>query len=149
MILTVTPNTALDRCCSWTISPLARRCAPATLADGMGGKGAVTSWVLGQLGTPSLATGFVGGRDGPPHGGDAARGGRADRFPAGGGGDAHDLCGGAQRGHPCLYYPRAYAPGQKTHIVSSSTYRTCYGTPICCTVQGTLPPGLPVNWYGA
>lgn len=64
VILTVTPNTALDK-----VLFVERFCFGETVrahraADGMGGKGAVTSWVLGQLGAPSRATGFAAGETG-------------------------------------------------------------------------------------
>ena len=64
MILTVTPNTALDRVLFVEGFAFGETVRAQSAADGMGGKGAVTSWVLGQLGTPSLATGFAAGETG-------------------------------------------------------------------------------------
>jgi len=64
MILTVTPNTALDKVIFVDDFCLGRTSRATGTAEGMGGKGAVTSWVLGQLGVPSIATGFAGGETG-------------------------------------------------------------------------------------
>lgn len=64
MILTVTPNTALDKVLFVEGFAFGETVRAQSAAEGMGGKGAVTSWVLGQLGTPSLATGFAAGETG-------------------------------------------------------------------------------------
>jgi len=64
MILTVTPNTALDKVLFVDHFAFGETVRAAGMAAGMGGKGAVASWVLGQLGTPSLATGFAAGETG-------------------------------------------------------------------------------------
>jgi 1-phosphofructokinase family hexose kinase len=64
MLLTVTPNTALDKVLFVDHFAFGETVRASDVADGMGGKGAVTSWVLGQLGTPSLATGFAAGETG-------------------------------------------------------------------------------------
>ncbi len=64
VILTVTPNTALDKVLFVEGFAFGETVRAQRVADGMGGKGAVTSWVLGQLGTPSLATGFAAGETG-------------------------------------------------------------------------------------
>lgn len=64
MILTVTPNTALDRVLFVEDFALGRTSRATGTAEGMGGKGAVTSWVLGQLGVPSIATGLAAGETG-------------------------------------------------------------------------------------
>lgn len=64
MILTVTPNTALDKVIFVDDFTLGRTSRATATAEGMGGKGAVTSWVLGQLGIPSTAMGFAAGQTG-------------------------------------------------------------------------------------
>ncbi|HHX43722.1 MAG TPA: hexose kinase [Chloroflexi bacterium] len=63
-ILTVTPNTALDTVLFVEGFAFGETVRAQGVATGMGGKGAVTSWVLGQLGTPSVATGFAAGETG-------------------------------------------------------------------------------------
>jgi len=64
MILTVTPNTALDLVLFIDHFSFGETVRASETAHGMGGKGAVTSWVLGQLGIPSLATGLAAGETG-------------------------------------------------------------------------------------
>jgi len=64
VILTVTPNTALDKVLFVEGFAFGETVRAQGAADGMGGKGAVVSWVLGQLGTPSLATGLAAGETG-------------------------------------------------------------------------------------
>jgi 1-phosphofructokinase family hexose kinase len=64
MILTVTPNTAIDKVLFVDHFAFGETVRAAKVAEGLGGKGVVTSWVLGQLGTPSLATGFAAGETG-------------------------------------------------------------------------------------
>ena len=64
MILTITPNTALDKVIFVDDFAFGKTVRATGTAEGMGGKGTVVSWVLGQLGTPSVATGFVAGETG-------------------------------------------------------------------------------------
>lgn len=64
MILTITPNTALDKVIFVEDFSFGQTVRAKGSAEGMGGKGAVVSWVLGQLGTSSLATGLAGGETG-------------------------------------------------------------------------------------
>lgn len=64
MILTLTPNTALDKILFVDHFAFGETVRASDSADGMGGKGAVTSWILGQLGVPNLATGFAAGETG-------------------------------------------------------------------------------------
>jgi 1-phosphofructokinase family hexose kinase len=64
MILTVTPNTALDKVLFVEDFSFGQTVRAQMSAQGMGGKGAVVSWVLGQLGTPSIATGLAAGETG-------------------------------------------------------------------------------------
>jgi len=61
VILTITPNTALDKVLFVDDFELGQTARARGTADGMGGKGAVTSWALGHLGVSSHATGFCGG----------------------------------------------------------------------------------------
>lgn len=74
MILTVTPNTALDTVLFVDDFSIGRTVRATGSAEGMGGKGAVTSWILARLGVPTVATGLAGGHR-PAHGSDS-RGGR-------------------------------------------------------------------------
>ena len=64
-ILTVTPNTALDTVLFVEGFAFGETVRAQGVATGMGGKGAVTSWVLGQLGTgvARVAAGETGGME--------------------------------------------------------------------------------------
>jgi 1-phosphofructokinase family hexose kinase len=63
-IVTVTPNSTIDRVLFVDHFAFGETVRASDAAWGMGGKSAVSSFVLGQLGTPSLATGFVAGETG-------------------------------------------------------------------------------------
>lgn len=64
MIFTVTPNTALDRVLFLDRLTPGRRNPVRRAVDAMGGKGTDVSLILAGLGTPSVATGFIGGETG-------------------------------------------------------------------------------------
>jgi 1-phosphofructokinase family hexose kinase len=64
MIVTVTPNTAIDRTLFVPSFRLNHTIRAGTVAMGMGGKPADASWILGELGIPSLALGFAAGATG-------------------------------------------------------------------------------------
>src|SRR5262249_48264154 len=64
MILTVTPNTGLDRVYFVPSLELGRRNQAVRVVDVMGGKGCDVSLVLAALGEPSVALGLVGGEAG-------------------------------------------------------------------------------------
>lgn len=64
MILTVTPNTGLDRVHFLPSLELGRRNQAARVVEAMGGKGCDVSLILAALGEPSLALGVVGGDTG-------------------------------------------------------------------------------------
>src|SRR5437870_1951903 len=64
MILTITLNTALDRVLFLDRLESGRRNQVRRAVDAMGGKGTDVSLILAELGVPSLATGFIGGKTG-------------------------------------------------------------------------------------
>ena len=64
MIVTLTPNTVLDKVIFVDDFSFGETARAQDVVYGMGGKGAVVSWVLGQLGFPSIATGFAAGETG-------------------------------------------------------------------------------------
>lgn len=61
MIITVTPNTAIDRIFFIENFKWGHLIRARDTAVGMGGKAADASWVLGELGYPNLALGFAAG----------------------------------------------------------------------------------------
>jgi 1-phosphofructokinase family hexose kinase len=64
MILTVTPNTALDRVLFLPRLELNRRNQATDTVESMGGKGCNVSLVLRELGEETVATGLAGGESG-------------------------------------------------------------------------------------
>ncbi len=64
MIVTVTPNTAIDRTLFVPSFRLNQTLRAGLVAIGMGGKPADASWILGEMGIPSLALGFAAGSTG-------------------------------------------------------------------------------------
>jgi 1-phosphofructokinase family hexose kinase len=64
MIVTVTPNTAIDRTLFVPSFALNRTIRASHSVVGMGGKAADASWILGELGMPNLALGFAAGLPG-------------------------------------------------------------------------------------
>jgi len=64
MIVTVNPNTAIDRTIFVPTFALNRTIRATSFAIGMGGKAADASYILGEMGIPSLALGFAAGRTG-------------------------------------------------------------------------------------
>jgi 1-phosphofructokinase family hexose kinase len=64
MVVTVTPNTAIDRTLFVPRFDSGQTLRASSEAIGMGGKAADASWILGELGQPSLALGFAAGETG-------------------------------------------------------------------------------------
>lgn len=61
MIITVTPNTAIDRTLFVPEFRLEKTIRSSRTVLGMGGKGTDASWVLGAIGAPNRALGFAAG----------------------------------------------------------------------------------------
>ncbi len=64
MIITLTPNTAIDHTLQITSFQLNSTIRASDSAWGMGGKAADASWILGKLGVPTRALGFAAGSNG-------------------------------------------------------------------------------------
>jgi 1-phosphofructokinase family hexose kinase len=64
MIVSVTPNTVIDRVLFVPSFELNKTIRASKVVVGGSGKAADASWVLGELGIPSLALGFAAGRTG-------------------------------------------------------------------------------------
>ncbi len=64
MVVTITPNTAIDRTLFVPRFETGQTLRASREAIGMGGKAADASWILGELGQPSLALGFAAGETG-------------------------------------------------------------------------------------
>ena len=64
MIITLTPNTAIDYTLQVSSFQLNRTIRATDSAWGMGGKATDVSWILGKLGIPTRALGFAAGSNG-------------------------------------------------------------------------------------
>lgn len=64
MIITLTPNTAIDHTLQVSSFQLNRTLRSSDSAWGMGGKATDASWILGKLGVPTRALGFAAGSNG-------------------------------------------------------------------------------------
>jgi 1-phosphofructokinase family hexose kinase len=64
LIITVTPNTGIDRTLFVPSFELNRTIRASQAVIGMAGKASDASWVLGELGVPNLALGFAAGETG-------------------------------------------------------------------------------------
>ena len=64
MIISVNPNTCIDRTLVVPEFALNKTIRASRFALGMGGKAADASWILGEYGIPSLVLGFAAGNTG-------------------------------------------------------------------------------------
>lgn len=64
MIVTVTPNTGIDRTMIVPEFELNKTIRATQCVVGMGGKATDASWILGKMGVPNLALGFAAGNSG-------------------------------------------------------------------------------------
>jgi 1-phosphofructokinase len=64
MIITLTPNTGIDHTVQISSFPLNSTIRALDSAWGMGGKATDVSWILGKLGIPTRALGFAAGSNG-------------------------------------------------------------------------------------
>ena len=64
MIVTVTPNTGIDRTMILPEFELNKTIRASECVVGMGGKATDASWILGKMGVPNLALGFAAGDSG-------------------------------------------------------------------------------------
>ncbi len=148
VILTVTPNTALDKVLFVEGFAFGETVRAQQVADGMGGKGAVTSWVLGQLGTPSLATGFAAGETGRRMEAVLRRAGVVTDFLWVGGetrtnyvlARVADGCQGT-----VTVSGLALAPEDPARLRAHVEALLPEAELLLC--GGSLPPGMPVDWY--
>ena len=148
MILTLTPNTALDRVIFVDHFAFGETVRATGVVDGMGGKGAVISWVLGQLGTPSLATGFVAGETGRRMEAMLRAVGAQTDFlrVAGETRTNYVVARNADRRPRRDHRRRACAPTAETPRASSSMCSPLWQGRFPA-LRGSLPAGMPVDWY--
>ncbi|MEI8132920.1 MAG: hexose kinase [Leptolinea sp.] len=144
MIVTVNPNTAIDRTLVVPEFVLNTTIRASQFAIGMGGKAADASWILGAYGIPSLALGFAAGASGKQMEQMLQERGAKTDFT---------WVDGETRMHTIIVMEDG--SGQSTFAVPSLIVRQEHITDLearftkslnhasCVVIGGTLPPGVP------
>jgi tagatose 6-phosphate kinase len=116
----------------------------------MGGKAAVTSFVLGQLGTTSLATGFVAGETGRRMLAMLQQQGvQTDFLPTGGETRTTYVVARESDGAQCTitYNTLETTAADGEALAAHVRARVARAGVKVLFMGGSLPPGLPVDWY--
>ena len=149
MIVTVTANTTLDLNVFVPTFELGRTIRASKTIQSMGGKPTDASWILGELGIPSVALGFAGGATGKKvESMLQARGVTTD----------FDWVPGETRTNVVIVVENGNAP--QTTITTTTmqideeqieSLRWRYGAALqaasCVVTGGTLPAGVPPSFY--
>lgn len=148
MIITVTPNTCIDRTLVVPEFSLNKTIRAGRTATGMGGKAADASWILGEYGIPSLALGFAAGASGRQMEQMLRNRGVQTDFTQ---------VDGETRVHTVIVMEDG--SGQSTFSVSTlmvtsahiraleSRYEDALDKADCVVIGGTLPDGVPDDLY--
>jgi tagatose 6-phosphate kinase len=148
-ILTVTPNSTIDRVLFIDHFAFGETVRTTGAAWGMGGKAAVVSFVLGQLGTPSIATGFVAGETGRRMEAMLREQGVQTAFlPAKGETRTTYVVARQADGSQCTITHNSLETTPADGEALAAHVRALVAQqPAVLFVGGSLPPGLPVDWY--
>lgn len=147
MIITLTPNTGIDHTVQVSSFGLSRTIRALGSAWGMGGKATDVSWILGKLGIPTRALGFAAGPNGL----------RMEEMLRERGVETDFVwVDGETRLNSVIVIPRE---GQSTITTSSlrvfpehldkfaARYREALEGASCVVMGGSLPSGVPVEFY--
>ncbi len=147
MIITLTPNTGIDHTLQISSFQLNDTIRATDSAWGMGGKATDVSWILGKLGIPTRALGFAAGPNGL----------RMEKMLRQRGVETEFVwVDGETRLNSVIIVP---GEGQSTitssslnvspeHLSEFSTrYQKALESATCVVVGGSLPSGVPVNFY--
>jgi 1-phosphofructokinase family hexose kinase len=147
MIITLTPNTGIDHSVQVASFQLNRTIRATASAWGMGGKATDVSWILGRLGIPTRALGFAAG----------ANGQRMDDMLRERGAETDFVwVDGETRLNTILI-----VEGQGQSTLTTSTlnvsaehlsefarrYQNALGVASCVVMGGSLPKGVPEEFY--
>ena len=155
MILTLTPNTGLDRTLlvpNFEMNTLALRASASLRASqsvlGMGAKGADVSWILAELGIPSLALGFAGGKNGREMARMLRRRGAQARFVWTEGETRLNtvVVAGDGSGQFTIAAP-GYSVQPADLAALEAAYRRALKRASCVVLGGSLPEGAPVDFF--
>ena len=148
-IVTLTPNSTVDRVVFVDHFTFGETVRATGAAWGMGGKAAVTSFVLGQLGTPSLATGFVAGDTGRRM--EAMlqeQGVQTDFLPVKGETRTTYVIAREADGSQCtITHNTLETTAADGEALAQHVRALLAAAPAVLFVGGSLPSGLAVDWY--
>ena len=148
MIITFTGNTSLDQILF--VPTLARgdTVRASRTYESMGGKGTDVSWILGKLGVPSLALGFIAGRNGEQITEMLHERGVETDFVAVGGESRRNVVIIDQDGGGQVTYTAPTLHVEERHVRALlPRYRAALERATCVVLAGTLPGGLPPSLY--
>jgi 1-phosphofructokinase family hexose kinase len=148
MIITVTPNTGLDYILTVPGLPLNRTVRASHTVWGMGGKATDVSWILGKLGTSSLALGFSAGRSGEQMVEMLqVRGVRTD-FTLAEGETRINIILIQEDGSGYSTFTARTLQVQPHHLASfERAYEAALDQATCLVIGGTLPDGAPPTFF--
>lgn len=148
MIVTVNPNTCIDRTLVVPEFTLNRTIRASRFALGMGGKAADASWILGEYGIPSLALGFSAGASGNQMEKMLqAKGVQTDFIRVDGETRTHTVVVMEDgSGQTTLAAPSLIV--RPEHVLElESRYERALEEASCVVIGGTLPVGVPDSLY--
>ena len=150
-VVTVTPNSTIDRVILIDHFAFGETVRSTGAAWGMGGKPAVSSFVLGQLGMPCTATGFVAGEAGRRMVAMLREVGVQTAFlPVAGETRTTYVIARASDGQQCTITVESLEPTPADADALAEHALALLppeGEPAVLFVGGSLPPGMPVDWY--
>lgn len=147
MIITLTPNTGIDYTLQVSSFQLNRTIRATDSAWGMGGKATDASWILGKLGVPNRALGFAAGPNGiRMENMLRARGVETDFVWVEGETRLNTIVVVPDEGQSTITSSSLKVSPE--HIAAfSAKYQTALGEASCVVMGGSLPSGLPLEFY--
>lgn len=147
MILTVTPNTGIDHTLLIPRFEPDKTIRAVRRAIGMAGKPADASWILGKKGIPSLALGFAAGDTGcQMETMLRARGVTTDFVWVDGETRINTVIVTEAGEHTTITEPSLkVSPAHQAALIAK--YHLALESADCVIMGGTLPPGIPLDYY--
>jgi 1-phosphofructokinase family hexose kinase len=147
MIITLTPNTGIDHTVQLSEFHLNSTIRAADSAWGMGGKATDVSWILGNLGVPSRALGFAAGANGQRMEEMLRERGVETAFVrAAGETRLNTVVVVSGQGHSTITTSTLRVSPE--HLAElTSRYRKALEGASCVVMGGSLPHGVPLEFY--
>jgi len=150
-VVTVTPNSTIDRVILVDHFAFGETVRSMGAAWGMGGKPAVSAFVLGQLGASCIATGFVAGETGRRMEAMLQGAGVRTAFlPVAGETRTTYVIARAADGQQCTITVESLKPTPADADALAEralALLPAEGQPAMLLAGGSLPPGMPADWY--